>query len=47
MKPALRNPGRATSLFALWSFASFYGNGLSLVEHLEKNGLNKEIRQLQ
>src|SRR5689334_15054644 len=39
--------GGARRRHALWSSASFYGNGLILVEHLEKNGLNKEIRRPQ
>jgi hypothetical protein len=38
---------RARDIAAPLDFASFYGNGLILVEHSEKNGLNKEIRQLQ
>jgi hypothetical protein len=32
---------------AFWSSASFYGKRLSLVEQMEKNGLNKEIRRAQ
>jgi len=32
---------------ALRNLASFYAKGLILVEQMEKNGLNKEIRRLQ
>jgi hypothetical protein len=44
MKPAFERIG-ARHRRAFWSPVSFYRKRLSLVEQLEKNGLNKEIRR--
>jgi hypothetical protein len=46
MKLAFERTG-ARHRRAFWSSASFYRKRLSLVEQLEKNGLNKEIRRTQ
>jgi hypothetical protein len=44
MKPAFERTG-ARHRRAFRSLASFYAKRLILVEQMEKNGLNKEIRR--